>query len=150
MTRKNGRIVLDLGIQPMYEIIEDEKFVDKCLDAFTEEIQAVIDWINPSRSVPFEVEPDPRLHGFWGHDCNTTISHQSVLLDMPAIQFEMPPKIRAELVKNEEFCRRFAQAIVNAYRSIHDIKNNKWNTLKAKFNKLALPVETFYLDMTNL
>ena len=86
-------------------------------------------WINPSRSVPFEVEPDPHLHGFWGHDCNTTISHQSVLYDMPAIQFEMPPEIRHELVHNEEFLRRFSHAIVNAYRTIYDLDQERWDLI---------------------
>ena len=75
MKRKNGRIILDLGIQPMYEIHQDEEFVDKCLDAFEEELVAVMAWINPSRRVPFEVERNPDLHGYWGDNTNTTISH---------------------------------------------------------------------------
>ena len=137
MKRKNGRIVLDLGVQPMYEIVEDEEFVDKVLDAFTEEMTEVMEWINPTRRVPFEVEPDPNLHGFWGHDTNTTISHQSVLKDIPAIQFEMPPEMRAELVQNEEFLKRFSQAIVNAYCKIYGIKSRKLETLRSKIQQIS-------------
>ena len=40
----------------------------------------------------------------------TTISHQSVLLGIPAVQFEMPPKVREQLVTDPELGRRFAQA----------------------------------------
>ena len=59
---------------------------------------------------------------------------------MPAIQFEMPPKIREELAGNEEFLRRFSQAIVNAYRTIYDINAEKWTTLCSKIREMSPPV----------
>ena len=58
-------------------------------------------------------------------------------MDMPAIQFEMPPEIRAELVKNEEFLRRFSQAIFNAYCKIYDLSGRKLEALRETIRALS-------------
>ena len=73
--RSTGRQVLDLGIVPMYACIEDTAFTDKCLHTFAKELGEVFAWINKSRRVPFEIETDPFLHGIWGHNTHTTLSH---------------------------------------------------------------------------
>ena len=121
--------------------MQNKDFVDKCIHSFKKELQEVFDWINTSRRVPFEIANEPRLTGFWGHNINTTLSHQSVLLDMPAIQFEMPPILREQLAGNEEFLIRFSQAIVNAYRTIYDFNDeDKWTALCSKIREMSRPV----------
>ena len=54
---------------------------------------------------PITVDPDPWLHGFWGDASRgaahapgvATLSHQSVLLGSPAVQMELPPRLRVRL-----------------------------------------------------
>jgi hypothetical protein len=78
--------------------------------------------------LPFklDVNPDPRLHGkknktalftfllpdcsvaclsqgYWGRNWVHTLSHQSVLLGMPAFQLEIPHCVRSALTTNRDF-----------------------------------------------
>lgn len=41
-----------------------------------------------------------------------------MLLGIPAVQFEMPPALRQQLVKDTELSRRFAQAIKEVYEEV--------------------------------
>ena len=41
-----------------------------------------------------------------------------MLLGIPAVQFEMPPALRQQLVRDVELSRRFAQAIKEVYEEL--------------------------------
>ena len=64
------------------------------------------------------VEGDPYLCGLWGHDCEHTLSHQSVRLGVPAFQLEAPRSLRAALMKEEDALDRMAEAIINVYQNV--------------------------------
>ena len=62
-------------------------------------------------------EHDPRLHGYWGNGLHT-ISNQSVLMGIPAIQLEIPRSMREKMVKDDKLFQGFCQAIANGYKVI--------------------------------
>lgn len=43
---------------------------------------------------------DPCLHGYWGDEMCTTMSHQSVLMGIPSLQLENPKVIRHNMLIN--------------------------------------------------
>jgi len=67
------------------------------------------------KTLKMGVEIEPALHGYWGDKIMTTISHQSVMLGMPAAQLEIPSTMRKALVTDDEFFNDFAAAIANIY-----------------------------------
>ena len=79
----------------------DNDFTEKCRSAFVDELTQVMNWVNTDRTVPFEIEARPeRLTGMWIDGVHHTMSHQSLILGMPAFQMEFPPEMRAEFVQN--------------------------------------------------
>ena len=133
---------LEIGTDAMMEVFGDERFVQKVIDAFEKEMGYVLHWLNATRGFEFEVDTDPNLRGFWGHDTFTTMNHQSVLLGMPAVQFEMPPDMRLELIQNPEFMRRFAAGIVGAYKRIYNLDEALWEQLFEKSIAVSPPSDT--------
>mmetsp|Transcript_9159 Transcript_9159/g.18338 ORF Transcript_9159/g.18338 Transcript_9159/m.18338 type:complete len:590 (-) Transcript_9159:29-1798(-) len=67
-----------------------------------------------SGRMPFGVETSPRLHGYWGEDTVKTVSHQSVLDGMPALQLEIPYTMRSKLVSDDEFFAGWSEALLSA------------------------------------
>ena len=85
MRRKHGRIIMDLGPRQMERLWKNRDFTEKCRSAFVDEITQVFNWVNTTREVPFEIEAHPTtLTGMWINGINHTMSHQSLLLEMPA------------------------------------------------------------------
>ena len=127
MDRKNN-LDLDVGLGPM-EQVWDEEYDTGSTERFAGPIKAVLadafercfdgaprifNAKARAKMAP-SVELDPRLHGYWGDDCEKTISHQSVeMLGVPALQLEIPFCMRKELVENDVFFKCFAQAIFEA------------------------------------
>ena len=83
-----------------------------------------------NESLPFTVNVNPYLHGYWGGDCHT-MSDQSCLLGIIGIQFEIPVTMRNELYKNEKLFKQFSQSITKLYKQIiipnWYLKNNNNN-----------------------
>jgi hypothetical protein len=65
------------------------------------------------------VDDDPELHGYWGNadevGMPTTISHQSVLLGIPAVQLEIPADMRKEFMTNDEMFDKVCKAVADCY-----------------------------------
>merc|ERR1711907_609954 len=87
-------------------------------------------------------DPDPRLHGWWGDDdsdtgeeCETTLTHASVLLNVPSMQLENPSSVRRLMMreslaaeKSSEDCtlvERYAYAIAKMYEKVFAIEKAK-------------------------
>lgn len=68
------------------------------------------------KRMPLTVELDPLLSGYWGHhsDSPLTISHQSVLLGVPAFQLEIPYTMRELLMGDAGAFDSFARALFDA------------------------------------
>ena len=64
------------------------------------------------------VEVDPALSGYWGDETVSTISHQSVLMGIPAVQLEMPLRLREKLCFDDELVAMFAGTVATAYREV--------------------------------
>ena len=68
------------------------------------------------KRMPITIELDPLLSGYWGHynESPLTISHQSVLLGIPALQLEIPYSIRELLMADAKAFDAFAAALFEA------------------------------------
>lgn len=114
------KLHLDLGAAPLEELWpqEDQLFVWNLKKHLAAGLDKAMEHcgVKSLKGKQIAVDVDPVLHGFWGKDTVATISHQSALLGIPAVQFEMPPRLREQLLSNEELGRGFAAAIAEAYR----------------------------------
>jgi len=111
---------LDLGMVPLESEWpgESETFVAALKESLTASLGSGLmeREVTTAKKNPIQVDPDPSLHGFWGYDTVTTISHQSVNLGVPAVQLEMPHRVREKVVFDSELARLFAESIATAYR----------------------------------
>eukprot|EP00811_Abedinium_folium_P012054 NODE_2116_length_2289_cov_9.520814.p1 GENE.NODE_2116_length_2289_cov_9.520814~~NODE_2116_length_2289_cov_9.520814.p1 ORF type:complete len:554 (+),score=176.92 NODE_2116_length_2289_cov_9.520814:44-1663(+) len=116
------KLHLDLGIAPLEEVWTPQE--QPVVAALKAHLALSLDEALRRRDVRSEkgrliqVDGDPRLNGYWGSDTVTTISHQSVLLGVPAVQFEMPLRLRERLVHDGELCSLFAAGLIRAYREV--------------------------------
>lgn len=116
------KLHLDLGAAPMEAVWPDED--QPFIRAFKGRLAALLDdaleksGVVTQKGTQIAVNVDPCLHGFWGQDTVTTISHQSVLLGIPAVQFEMPPRLREQLVSQPELTSRFAAGLAEVYKEM--------------------------------
>merc|ERR1711865_63673 len=67
---------------------------------------------------PLVVEASPVLNGFWGKHKLKTLSHQSVLLGIPALQLEAPPWLRQRIISEPKLCTALAAAIAQAFQEV--------------------------------
>jgi hypothetical protein len=130
---------LDLGTAPMLTYWPNTQQAICVRDAFATRLRSVL--------VPegFLVDDDPTLCGLWERHVDDdeeagvkprkgsvsrratnnkhqrqrhTSSHQSVLMNVPAVQFEVPRTLRCALVSRPSLFEAFADAIVAAYLDI--------------------------------
>ncbi len=101
---------LELGMAPMDLEFSDRKFVKAWKKKFAERLEKAL------APYCFGVDSDPELEGLWGEDLDIhTLSHQSVQLGIPAVQFEVPRRMRAALVTDTALFRDFVDAIATTY-----------------------------------
>merc|ERR1712025_1521333 len=65
------------------------------------------------------------MNGFWAGREMTTMSHQAVMLGIPAVQLEMPPAVRERLVVDPSFTDAFAAGLAYCY---HNVVVPWWST----------------------
>ncbi|KAH3745811.1 hypothetical protein Pelo_12798 [Pelomyxa schiedti] len=89
----------------------------------------------PGVIVPFGVQCNPKMSGYRGtlsqHTPGATLSHQCVLLGIPAIQLELPYSVRKKVVHSPEFAASIAAALsVTFQRCIEGLmaESNKHST----------------------
>jgi hypothetical protein len=102
---------LELGISPMEAHLDDAVLTGALKKTLADKLEAAL------RPFGFGVDRDPALSGLWGGDRHT-LSHQSVLRRVPAVQFEIPRTLRAALVTNDALFAAFADAIADTYRLV--------------------------------
>ena len=113
---------LDVGLAPMEEEWDEDgaaaEHVKGVLGRAMEEAFDGRSLVSrkSKRRFPLTVELDPRLCGYWGHhsDSPLTISHQSVLLGIPAFQLEIPYSMRQLLVTDAAAFDAFSVALFRA------------------------------------
>lgn len=147
------KLHLDLGAAPLEEVWPpcEQNFVKTLKEALAASLNKAMQ-LRSTRSAKgklLQVDADPRLHGFWGEDTVTTISHQSVLCGIPAVQFEMPPRLREQLVYDPELCALFAKTISRVY---HDVVVPWWaqhvaNGSSPRLAKLPAPDRMLAADV---
>eukprot|EP00455_Lapot_gusevi_P049562 TRINITY_DN7045_c0_g2_i3.p1 TRINITY_DN7045_c0_g2~~TRINITY_DN7045_c0_g2_i3.p1 ORF type:complete len:466 (-),score=123.88 TRINITY_DN7045_c0_g2_i3:101-1417(-) len=102
---------LDVGVAPIRHIWPQPSFVNAFCDSITKHLQRAL------QHTKYTVNNDPYLSALWGGDCHT-ISHQSILLGIPALQLEIPRSLRADLISDANLFRKFAEAIVACYMEV--------------------------------
>ena len=116
---------VDIGMQPFEEHHEavgwEEGDVDALRDRFEQHLDAALEGVT-IRGKKCEANPDPVLHGWWGDDCETTMTHQAVLAGIPSLQLENPRSLRRKMMTDDELVRRYTAAIVEAYRTAAKIE----------------------------
>lgn len=113
---------LDLGMAPLERswpqehqdfVLKLKRRLKKLLDA-----ALALNGVKNGRGRPMVVESKPVLNGFWGKQKLKTLSHQSVLLGIPALQFEAPPRLRQRFIADPKLCAAVAAAIAQAFREV--------------------------------
>ena len=106
MDRANN-MDLDVGMGPMEEEW-DEKGTELIKSVVGNAIETALEGRyrvsrKSKKRMPCTVETEPLLSGYWGHHSSAplTISHQAVLLGVPALQLEIPYSMR-EMLANDD------------------------------------------------
>jgi gamma-glutamylcyclotransferase (GGCT)/AIG2-like uncharacterized protein YtfP len=137
--RKGAKVwAVDLGIDPLLECTEAPEKTGAQTKWSADDARRLRDLhstllgeaLAPTQinSKKVEVDPEPYLHGLWGHDCEHTLSHQSVRLGIPAMQYEVPFTLRLEMMKDTTILERVAQAIVCTYQHIVKVEAGHGHT----------------------
>ena len=123
---------LDVGLGPMEEEWDAEDATKRARGVAEVAAETIKSALGPAMEAAFEgralvsrkskkrlpltVELDPLLSGYWGHhsDSPLTISHQSVLLGVPAFQLEIPYSMRELLMSDASAFDAFARALFGA------------------------------------
>lgn len=124
---EGGPDVLDLGVAPLERCWpeHDQQFVSKltrCLKKHLDKALASCG-VKNGQGHPLVVETKPVLNGFWGKRKLKTLSHQSVMLGIPAFQLEAPPRLRQRFIAEPQLCTAVATAIVQVF---HDVVEPWW------------------------
>ena len=62
--------------------------------------------------------PEGELVGKWGTGNMHTLTHQSVLLGVPAMQLEFPRSIRSLLIRDRSYMTSLANCILSTYEEL--------------------------------
>jgi len=128
--KKTQQHHIDVGIQPFLEHPTAVGWNDQDVVALRSSAATALDTAFQGLTVggrTIRSDEDPRLHGWWGDDeddeeCETTMTHQAVLLGIPSLQLETPRSVRRALrtTKHENYIDRMAVAIVEMYnQTVH-------------------------------
>lgn len=111
---------IDLGtraIRDDYHKDDQAEFVMSLVRSFTHKLNSVFQGIE-IKGFPVLCNPDGELVGKWTQGIMYTMTHQSVLLGIPAMQIELPRSIRALLIRDDLILRKFAEAILETYSEV--------------------------------
>jgi len=119
---KCGGKHIDIGAMPMEEVFsrKQQKNVAKFKRSLANGLEAALKErkVLSKQGNQMLAETDPELHGYWGEDTAATMSHQSTMLGIPAVQFECPPRLRKALVVDGALSRLFADAVEATYHNV--------------------------------
>ncbi|EFC39660.1 predicted protein [Naegleria gruberi] len=134
---KNDRN-LDIGTKPMEVLWKDLKGFQHFKKDLCDNIQLAVSTCNRTYSgMKLTIDSEPHLHGYWGENTVTTISHQSVMLGMPALQIEIPMEVRKDMISNEALLDELAKAIVETYKkSVLQLFNKDWEQVETKISNV--------------
>ena len=62
--------------------------------------------------------PDGELVGKWSDGNMYTMTHQSVMLGIPALQLEIPRSVRALLIRDPVYLSQLAKCILSTYKDV--------------------------------
>ncbi|KAF0984302.1 hypothetical protein FDP41_007479 [Naegleria fowleri] len=116
VNRRDNRNI-DVGFAPMMEFWSNSIHAKILKDDFCKRLTNAVSLC--TRSVggfKVGVEKEPSQNGLRGENAPHTLSHQSVLLEIPAVQLEIPYDVRKELVENDAFLEEVAKAITECYK----------------------------------
>ena len=68
--------------------------------------------------MPVVCNPEGELVGKWGTGNMHTMTHQSVLLGIPAMQLEFPRSLRSLLIREPRHMEGLAKCILSAYEEV--------------------------------
>ncbi|KAL9655196.1 hypothetical protein ABK040_008971 [Willaertia magna] len=159
--RKDERDI-DVGMAPMSSLWDNSNQAILLHKVFCDNLEKEMSFIKKKFSgFKIGIKREPYLNGYWGDNTVTTLSHQSILLDVPACQLEIPYQLREEFIRNEEFSSRFTKAIVDTYKSvicpmfnttIEDISKKLIDLSKPEFEGMTEQIikEFLYMEQTEM
>lgn len=113
---------LDLGMVPLERCWpeQDQAFVSRLKHSLKKTLDKVLarHRVLNSQGRPLVVEMQPTLNGYWGKQKLKTLSHQSVLLGVPALQLEAPPRLRERFIADAELQTSVAAALSQVFREV--------------------------------
>lgn len=101
---------IDLGTRAVREDFcqEDQTpLVEKMIKGFTSKMNEVFKDVE-IKTFKVSCNPDGELVGKWAKGNMHTMTHQSVLLGVPAMQIEIPRSIRTLLIRDRSYLVAFA------------------------------------------
>ena len=156
--KRDGNVqYLDIGLMPMQVLWRKQSEVKYLKECLSRKIQEALDIHNESEAgkvKKYMVDSDPRLHGYWGEDMMTTMSHQSAMLGIPAVQLEIPFSLRNLLMTDNTLFDHFASAIQTAFMeaTTHTQEEQSDILMPAKTNQTPKKTEVLQemlLDLNN-
>ena len=108
---------IDLGTKALKENFvsaDQEELTSSLITTFTRKINDIFAGV-VIKGQPVVCNSDGELKGKWKNGPMHTVTHQSVLLGIPAMQFEFPRSIRTLIMGNEGYIRALASAILSTY-----------------------------------
>ncbi|KAG2374735.1 hypothetical protein C9374_010479 [Naegleria lovaniensis] len=116
VNRRDNRNI-DVGFAPMMEYWSNSIHAKLLKDDFCKRLTNAVALCTRSiNGFKIGIEKEPQQNGWRGENAPQTLSHQSVLLGIPAVQLEIPYDVRKELVENEAFLEEIAKAITECYK----------------------------------
>eukprot|EP01062_Namystynia_karyoxenos_P052880 TRINITY_DN4257_c1_g1_i2.p2 TRINITY_DN4257_c1_g1~~TRINITY_DN4257_c1_g1_i2.p2 ORF type:complete len:506 (+),score=157.20 TRINITY_DN4257_c1_g1_i2:63-1520(+) len=116
---RKDNLEMDVGTGALEAAWPDQQFTQTVKSAFCSALEGAFEGRRRYgfKQLPFAVQRDPELKGHNSRGFHT-MSHQSVLLGVPAVQLELPRTMRRALLVEHVLFDKFAAAIAAAYRTI--------------------------------
>lgn len=111
---------IDIGTRALKEDFnpeDQEPFVKKLVLGFTEKMQDIFKEVE-IKGFKVNCNPEGELVGKWAKGNMHTMTHQSVLLGIPAMQIEFPRSIRRLLISDRSKIVSLAKCILDTYEQI--------------------------------
>lgn len=106
---------IEMGMMPLYQYSSDQEYsnyVTPLQNYFVQQTKELF------KSDKVGVDPDCRLHGFWGGSGDNklhTMTEQGVMFGITSFQLEIPRTFRRKLAHSPKYIAGLAKIIVDLY-----------------------------------
>ena len=111
---------IDLGTRALKDDFKPEdqdSIISHLIDGFAQRMTDIFQGVE-IKGMNVHCNPDGELIGKWVTGNMHTMTHQSVLLGVPAMQLEIPRSLRNLLIKDRTYLVAFANCILSTYEDL--------------------------------